>query len=619
MQLSNKPDKLVLPFANGGSKNTIPTDSQIGIVAGKASLIDGFPPLTRTPLSAGGVPPSGLDMNGILFEMSALSRWFAAGGAFAYDSTFANDTNVGGYPKGARLLSADGLSYWLNTVENNTSDPDAGGAGWVSDSNAGMTSVAMASANVTLTAAQAAKPTIVITGVLTADLNLIFPGWLRSWVVVNKTAGNYRITAKTAVGSGVILTPDTSQIVYGDGTNIDSGPAGRRIRLSDPTFPANFKQQQRSFFRADIVAPNGEGTNGFQAISINGTPINNTFINFLATATPDVVTMSGWALRGSGGTNPLVVSNFGAWFENNTNIVWVQEVDVNNEGATQSEGNHNGGVGVAINTGSTYSPNSAIDIRRYTGAGTGPGFLQGVVIAGVRNTALRIEAMAAATYPGMTPAAPGSIDVIQALVSNDANLRFRGSIGNANSGMRMEWGSGAAATDIIMERVGAGMLTVNSDINSQVAAAYLGVWSAVSTNNNPVGKLEFVGKNSAAAIKAYSTLISTIINNTAGSEDGMFQIWNRVSGTVTHVVDVQAGLIVGPTAGGGDKGIGTVNVLNAYYTNGVKVVGARDTGWGAASNGSKVAFNGSTATLAQTSAAVAAIIAALTTHGLIGA
>lgn len=620
MQLSNTPGKLVLPFANGGAKNTIPTDSQIGIVAGKASLVDGFPPLTRTPLSAGGVPPSGLDMNGILFEMSALGRWFAAGGAFSFDSAFATDTNVGGYPKGARLLSSDGLSFWLNTVENNITDPEGVGAsGWISDSKSGMATVAMSSANVTLTALQAAKPTIKVTGILTADLNLIFPNYVQSWNVINSTTGNFRIKAKTAAGSGVTLAPDTSQVIYGDGTNIDSVSAGHRLRFTDATFPANFKQQQRSFLRADIVAPNGEGTNGIQAISINGTPINNTIINFLATATPDVVTMSGWALRGAGGTNPLVVSNFGAWFENNTNTVWVQEVDVNNEGATQSEGNHNGGVGVAINTGSTYSPNSAIDIRRYTGAGSGPGFLQGIVIAGVRNTAIRVEAMAAATYPGMSPAAPGSIDVIQALVSNDTNVRFRGSIDNANSGMRMEWGSGSAATDILMERAGAGMLTVNSDVNSNVNAAYFGVWSAVSANNMPVGKVEFAGKNSAAAVKAYSTLISTIINNTAGAEDGMLQIWNRVAGTVTHVVDVQAGLIVGPTAGGGDKGIGTVNVLNAYYANGIKVVGARDTGWGAASNGSKVAFNGSTATLAQTSAAVAAIISALTTHGLLGA
>ena len=120
MQLTNTPGKLVLPFANAGAKNTIPTASQIGITAGAASLTDGFPPLTRTPIAAGGVPPSGLDMNGILFQLSAILRWANAGGGYAYDSTFANDSNVNGYPKGARVMRSDGLGYWFNTVENNT-------------------------------------------------------------------------------------------------------------------------------------------------------------------------------------------------------------------------------------------------------------------------------------------------------------------------------------------------------------------------------------------------------------------------------------------------------------------------------------------------------------------
>ena len=88
MQLSNAPGKLLLPFANAGAKNTIPTASQIGITAGAASLTDGFPPLTRTPIAAGGVPPSGLDMNGILYALSAALRWAAAGGGYAYDAAF---------------------------------------------------------------------------------------------------------------------------------------------------------------------------------------------------------------------------------------------------------------------------------------------------------------------------------------------------------------------------------------------------------------------------------------------------------------------------------------------------------------------------------------------------
>lgn len=129
MQSSAAPVKIQVPFANGGSKNTIPVSSQIGITAGAASFTDGFPPLTRTPLAAGGVPPSGADMNGILNAVTAVQQWQSAGGMFAYDSAFSSA--VGGYPLGAVLRSADSSQLWFNLVESNTSNPDSGGAGWL--------------------------------------------------------------------------------------------------------------------------------------------------------------------------------------------------------------------------------------------------------------------------------------------------------------------------------------------------------------------------------------------------------------------------------------------------------------------------------------------------------
>lgn len=223
MQLTNTPAKLVLPFANAGAKNTIPTASQIGITAGAASLVDGFPPLTRTPIAAGGVPPSGLDMNGILFELSAILRWANAGGGYAFDGTFAADSNVGGYPKGARIMRSDGLGYWFNTVENNTTDPEAAGAaaaGWVPDFTNGVTAVTMTSANVTLTPLQYGNPIIVITGTLTANLNLIFPTIVNEWTVINNTTGAFTITCKTASGTGLVV--NTAALIVGDGTNIQS-------------------------------------------------------------------------------------------------------------------------------------------------------------------------------------------------------------------------------------------------------------------------------------------------------------------------------------------------------------------------------------------------------------
>lgn len=229
MQLSNTPAKLVLPFANAGAKNTIPTASQIGITAGAASLTDGFPPLTRTPIAAGGVPPSGLDMNGILYALSAALRWANAGGGYVYDGTFAADSNVGGYPKGARVLRSDGAGYWLNTIDGNTVDPEsvtvnqAQIAGWVPDLTNGVATVTMTSANVTLTPLQYGKPIVVLSGTLTANLNLIFPNLAGEWTVVNNCTGAFTVTTKTAAGTGVALPSGGKiRIVWGDGTNVYS-------------------------------------------------------------------------------------------------------------------------------------------------------------------------------------------------------------------------------------------------------------------------------------------------------------------------------------------------------------------------------------------------------------
>ena len=143
MQASNAPSKSAVPFANSGAKNTIPVASQIGVTPGLASFTDGFPPLTMTPLAAGGVPPYGQDFNGILNFLSAATRWAQAGAGYSYDAAFS--TAVGGYPKGATLVMATGNGYWMSTVENNTSNPDTGGAGWIA-LPAGIASAAQAQA-----------------------------------------------------------------------------------------------------------------------------------------------------------------------------------------------------------------------------------------------------------------------------------------------------------------------------------------------------------------------------------------------------------------------------------------------------------------------------------------
>lgn len=145
MQSSNQPGKISLPFANSGAKQPIPVASQVGIEDGRASYTDGFPPITRTPLTAGGKPPFGTDMNGILNAVTAIQQWQSAGGLFTYDSALS--TSIGGYPKGALLLKSDGSGCWQSTAENNTTNPDTGGAGWRSFGSGGDFALDTGSAN----------------------------------------------------------------------------------------------------------------------------------------------------------------------------------------------------------------------------------------------------------------------------------------------------------------------------------------------------------------------------------------------------------------------------------------------------------------------------------------
>lgn len=133
MQSTNIPTKIPLPFAyaaGGTYIDPIPTASQIGVTDGRASLHDGFPPLTFQAISLGGVPPFGADFNGILNEITAITQWQQAGGMFVYDAAFSS--TIGGYPKGAVLQKATLSGMWLSTVENNITNPDTGGAGWIS-------------------------------------------------------------------------------------------------------------------------------------------------------------------------------------------------------------------------------------------------------------------------------------------------------------------------------------------------------------------------------------------------------------------------------------------------------------------------------------------------------
>ena len=107
----------------------IPIPSQS--TPGRASWSTGFPPPTFLPSGAGGVPPFGQDFNGAFCQLSQWTQWQNAGGPIFYDSAFSG--SVGGYPEWSVLSNASTVGcFWISQVDNNTSDPDTGGANWLS-------------------------------------------------------------------------------------------------------------------------------------------------------------------------------------------------------------------------------------------------------------------------------------------------------------------------------------------------------------------------------------------------------------------------------------------------------------------------------------------------------
>ncbi|MBI0277072.1 hypothetical protein I6H07_14935 [Hafnia alvei] len=227
MNSSDSPSRFPKAFGMNGLKNTIPTDSSTSTDNnGVATFDKGFPQITMQPLSAGGIPPSGKDFNGILYALSLKDQWADAGMGYTFNSDFSSA--ISGYPKGSVLTNSTFNGSWLNLNEGNSTNPEVNNAsstGWVPLSNYGYTSISgVSSLGVTLTTLQAAKERIIISGSLTAGINIIFPTWLKKWDIENNCTGAFSVIVRTPSGTGVVVPNGRISQVYGDGTDIKLMP-----------------------------------------------------------------------------------------------------------------------------------------------------------------------------------------------------------------------------------------------------------------------------------------------------------------------------------------------------------------------------------------------------------
>lgn len=113
--------------------------------------------------------------------------------------------------------------------------------------------------------------------------------------------------------------------------------------------------------------------------------------NFNPTLNDDVVGVSSWVLKGKGATCLTEAANFGTRSESLEGSVWTVEIDTNNEAGDAPLGSGSAGIGLAMGTGSTYSPDSAIWIYKVKGEAESPGWKRGLWITGATKVGVGIE------------------------------------------------------------------------------------------------------------------------------------------------------------------------------------------------------------------------------------
>lgn len=327
MNRSDSPKKQPKPFGvNGQREDLLPTTP-----AGDntASYDLGFPPITMILKSAGGLPPKGQDMNQILYELSSLCRWSSAGALNAFDSDFS--TAVGGYPLGAVLISDDGATIYISTINNNTNDPNTSSAGWsplsdylkMRESFTGVVgqavnqkmSVAIASASATFTADQvivgeslsgkqyrlsSVNKTINLTTTGAGGMDTgsaPASGWVAIYLIYNPTTDTSALLAQDVTS---IIAPT----VYG-GANMPAGyTASALVSVWGTTSGALLKigyQRGRKF-----------ATQRVDVLSTSSNPGGYTPIGLSAAVPQNAISCSGYAFCNSGsgaGAATLVIAS----------------------------------------------------------------------------------------------------------------------------------------------------------------------------------------------------------------------------------------------------------------------------------------------------------------------
>lgn len=223
-------------FGVAGDKTAIPDATQ---VSGAVSYQQAYGPQYELPYT----DPNARDVeraqnNQLHFDITTALQEYQTNATPDWIDPAQNGAVMYAYPLRARVRYSDGQVYESLAAANASLPTDA--TKWV-PLGQGNTSVAgLSNVLVTLTAAQYANPVIVLTGVLTANINLVFPNTQQRWLVKNNCTGAFTITCKTAAGTGVALglTGD-AKTLWGTGVNIEDANPFLVKNYGTTTYQAN--------------------------------------------------------------------------------------------------------------------------------------------------------------------------------------------------------------------------------------------------------------------------------------------------------------------------------------------------------------------------------------------
>lgn len=167
-------------------------------------------------------------------------------------------------------------------VEPNQSQPDVplnAATQTLSAAQNASLSKTITSSDVTLTATEYENAFCVkVSGAFTAARNLIVPATKRLFAVVHGGTGGYNLTVKTSGHTGVTLSPNTTQILYCNGTDCESltgatGSGGNPYDLSFSVegLPGDGGVMLRFICSRAIRLPSGlTGSEGKSAVAATG-------------------------------------------------------------------------------------------------------------------------------------------------------------------------------------------------------------------------------------------------------------------------------------------------------------------------------------------------------------